>query len=82
MIQSCDSCKGKGFTSGSMILGGKEHKNYSKCQNPSCPFEHKYYDFIRNRFSSESKNNVVEVDFKNRKVLNRNSEHEKDEEGH
>jgi hypothetical protein len=74
-MTSCDICKGKGFTSGSMILGGKEHKQYSKCQNPSCPFEHKYYDFIRNRYSTEYKDNIVEVDFKNRKVLNRNSEH-------
>lgn len=65
----CPRCKNKGYTQGSVLLGDQEQKSFNKCNEPGCTHTHKYYVFIRDRYANTPKDNVIQVDFKSRTMV-------------
>lgn len=66
---NCPTCSGSGYVTHVTLSGNGETKNYSKCHQKGCTNTYKYYLFIKERYSNLPKNNVIHVDFKNRKKL-------------
>lgn len=66
-MTKCPRCNDKGYVEYTVLHGDQEQKSFNKCDKNGCKHTHKYYVFIKDRYANTPRDNVIRVDFRNRK---------------